>query len=169
MDFPSFKKYFLFSGRASRSEYWRVKLGMCGLSIILLFIHPTGRFDPGTLGKHVGAASVPFGSLSWLKSLPEFYPVGGKLLLFNILLVAFGLSYLMVDVAVSMRRLHDLDWSVGPLLLFGLLFVPLGAFLLAEVSDKVMGVWLGLVLFAWFIFAIWVGATPGTKGENRFG
>lgn len=142
---------------------------MCGLSIILLFLHPTGRFEPEALGGHVGAAVVPFGSLSWLKYLPESYPAGGQLLLFNILLVAFGLSYLVVDITVSVRRLHDLDWGVDPLVLFGLLAVLLIGFLLTEISKEAMGVWLGIVLCAWIIFAIWVGAASGTKGKNRFG
>ena len=148
-----------------------MKLGMCGLSIILLFFHPTGRFDPEVLGRHVGESLVPFGSLSWLKNLTESYPVGGKLILFNILLAIFGLSYLIVDITVSIRRLHDLDWTIGPLLLFVLLIVPLLSFLLflVEISKEAMGVWIGLVLCAWLIFAIWVGVTPGTKGNNRFG
>ncbi len=74
-----------------------------------------------------------------------------------------------MDVTVSIRRLHDLDRTIGPLLLFVLLIVPLLSFLLAEISKEAMGVWIGLVLCAWLIFAVWVGVTPGTKGNNRFG
>lgn len=141
---------------------------MCGLSIILLFVHPTGRFDPEVLGRHVGESLVPFGSLSWLKNLAESYPVGGKLILFNILLAIFGLSYLIMDVTVSIRRLHDLDWTIGPPLLFVFLIVPFISYLVYQISKEAIGIWIGLMLCAWLIFAIWVGVFPGTKGSNRF-
>ena len=89
--------------------------------------------------------------------------------MFNILLAIFGLSYLVMDVTVPIRRLHDLDRTIGPLLLFVLLIVPFISYLVYQISKEAIGIWIGLVLCAWLIFAIWVGVAPGTKGNNHFG
>jgi uncharacterized membrane protein YhaH (DUF805 family) len=119
MSFPTavktcLMKYVTFSGRASRAEFWWFQLFVVLLVLLLSVVS--------------GVAA----------SLSE--TVGGV-----IALVA-GLGYLglyLPLLAVSVRRLHDRDYSGWRMLVS---FVPFG----------------GLVLLVWFCM-------DGTQGENRFG
>lgn len=100
-----FKKYATFSGRASRSEYWWWTLAAVAVSIILNIIISAGT----TMG-------------SSLDSSPTFGP--GAIFGY-ILLGIWALATLVPSLALSVRRLHDGNFS-GWLLL--LLLIPfLGA------------------------------------------
>ena len=100
-----FKKYATFSGRASRSEYWWWTLVAVGVSIILNIIVQAG-------------ASTSTSSLSSAASSP-----GGTI--GTVLLAVWGLATIVPSIALSVRRLHDGNFSGW---LFLLVLVPfLGA------------------------------------------
>ena len=111
--------YATFSGRAARSEFWWWVLALILLQIV------TGIIDGAVVAPMLGAEA--------------FSPESGQPLS---LLIALAL--LIPSIAVSVRRLHDLDRS-GWWYLLGL--VP------------IIG---PLVLLFWYV-------QPGTAGDNRFG
>jgi uncharacterized membrane protein YhaH (DUF805 family) len=88
-----FKKYTAFSGRASRSEYWWWTLVAVGVSIVLNIIIAATSSSSST-----GSGSSIFGT---------------------ILVVIWALATLIPSIALSVRRLHDGNFS-GWLLLLGL-------------------------------------------------
>lgn len=100
-----FKKYASFSGRASRSEYWWWTLVAVAVSIVLNII--------------IGAGTTAATSLG---DAPTFGP--GAIFGY-ILLVIWGLATLVPSLALSVRRLHDGNFSGWLLLL--LLLPVLGA------------------------------------------
>ena len=97
-----FKKYATFSGRASRSEYWWWTLVAVAVSIVLNIIIGTGTT----------AAT----------SLSDAPTLGPGAIFGYILLVIWGLATLVPSLALTVRRLHDGNFS-GWLLL--LLLVPI--------------------------------------------
>ncbi len=110
------RNYATFTGRARRSEFWWFIVFMIIVSTLL------GGIDIGIFGLRWLSSGNPMGPLSSLASLALVIP----------------------SIAVSVRRLHDLDKS-GWWYLLGL--IPLiGA----------------LILLIWF-------ASSGTAGSNRFG
>jgi uncharacterized membrane protein YhaH (DUF805 family) len=112
-------KYFDFSGRAIRPEYWWYFLFSFFVSAVIAIAE-----GPSTvmIGNNWFTVSYGSGILSNIWSLFNFIPA----------------------IAVSVRRLHDLDKS-GWWLLIGL--VP---------------------LIGWIILIVWF-ASRGTPGANRFG
>ncbi len=90
-----FQKYATFTGRASRSEYWWWVLVSVAVGIVL--------------NNFVGAPLI-------LDSTGSFGP-GATLR--AILLLIWGVGTLVPSLALSVRRLHDANFS-GWLLLFGL-------------------------------------------------
>ena len=109
-----FANYVNFSGRAVRSEYWYWALFTIVGGLVASIVD-TVAFGTGPMNGGVGI----FGAL-------------------------FNLAVLLPSIAVSVRRLHDLDKSGWWLLLF---FIPLvGA----------------IILIVWF-------CRRGTPGSNRFG
>ena len=84
------RKFAVFSGRASRSEYWWWQLVVGGGMLVLIFVativgvttSPDGGDTPGT-------ASIP---------------------LFILLIVA-GLGLIVPNIAITVRRLHDTNQS----------------------------------------------------------
>lgn len=99
-----FTKYATFSGRASRSEYWWWTLAAVAVSIVLNIIIGLGT------------------TTSSLSSTPDFGPAA---IFGYVLLGIWGLATLVPSLALSVRRLHDGNFS-GWLLL--LLLIPfLGA------------------------------------------
>jgi len=108
-------KYATFSGRATRSEYW--------FFVLFAFLVLLG-------------ASI----LDNVLDVVVFAPV----LEGNILAGAVVLALLLPQIAVAVRRLHDMNHS-GWWYLIGL--VPAAG---------------GIILVIWFCF-------EGTRGENRFG
>ncbi|WP_458782296.1 DUF805 domain-containing protein [Arthrobacter sp. D3-16] len=98
-----FKKYATFSGRASRSEYWWWVLVSVAVSIILNIL--------------VGAGAAATTTASSLSSTPA--APGPGAIFGTILLVIWGLATLVPSLALSVRRLHDANFS-GWMLLLGL-------------------------------------------------
>lgn len=88
-----FKKYATFSGRASRSEYWWWALVSFLVSVVLNIIMLVG----GAAGAKVGAsgASVP----------GPGYTIG------LILAVIWFVAVIVPSLAVTVRRLHDANFS----------------------------------------------------------
>jgi uncharacterized membrane protein YhaH (DUF805 family) len=98
-----FKKYATFTGRASRSEYWWWMLVSGIVSIVLNVIMLVGASAGAKLGPH--GTSVP----------GPGYIVG------VILAGIWLLAVIIPSLAVSVRRLHDANYS-GWMLLLG--FIP---------------------------------------------
>ena len=110
------RKYATFTGRAPRSEFWWF--------VVLLLI----------VGFFAGGIDISIFGLRWLSSRSMMGPSA----------TLISLATIIPSIAVSVRRLHDLDKS-GWWYLLGL--VPLiGA----------------LILLVWF-------ASAGSNGPNRFG
>ena len=110
------RRYAQFSGRARRKEFWAFELLMIALTLLLVTV------DIFVFGTNDMATNTSVGPLSGL----------------------FSLAILIPSIAVSVRRLHDLDKS-GWWLLIGLL--------------PIVGV---LVLLFWY-------CSRGTTGPNSFG
>jgi len=100
------KKYAVFTGRASRSEFWFALLGngIIGIAIYLL----------------IGVPAIIIGTTS---SDGDTFPVGAAvfLIIFGILFVAWALASIVPSYALLWRRLHDANLP-GPLAL--LVLVP---------------------------------------------
>lgn len=85
-----FKKYATFSGRASRSEYWWVSLFLTLVSIVLMIITIIGAVATAD-----GYSGEP----------------GPGLIIGAILLILFFLAVVIPGIAVTVRRLHDANFS----------------------------------------------------------
>lgn len=158
-----FKRYFDFSGRSRRKEYWMYTLFVVIVTIVLAIIDTA-------LGLDGSATSDPD------MTGPPISPATGGLL-GNI----FALATFIPSLAVGVRRLHDLDrsgwWILLPL---GPIFVGVVLFGVGMVqsldgmgggmsSTMILG---GIALLGGLICSIvllvWY-CTPGTSGSNRFG
>jgi uncharacterized membrane protein YhaH (DUF805 family) len=153
-----FNKYASFSGRAPRSEYWWWILFFGLISFGVAFI--SGILDIALGNKLIGV------SLRGLVSL----------------------AFILPNLAVGVRRLHDLNrsgWWLGGSFVFALFFMilavpvamraaenhangyamtaglPSSAFLLIALFGAAYTLF-GLLLFIWFCMR-------GTRGGNRFG
>lgn len=85
-----FKKYATFSGRASRSEYWWVVLFTTLVAIVLSVIMLIG----GVSTMDVGSTDPGTGMIPGL-----------------VLLLIFSLAIIVPSIAVTVRRLHDANFS----------------------------------------------------------
>ena len=119
-----FGKYVTFSGRAPRSEYWWFYL--FAIIVIVVAIIIDVMIDPSR------------GTMTTTSTSFEMSGNGGPVTLILSLLL------LLPGLAVSVRRLHDID-KAGWWILIGL--IPLIGF---------------IVLIVWY-------CTKGTLGPNRFG
>lgn len=108
-----FQNYAVFSGRASRSEYWWANLAYFVVVAIL-----------GTLGTLVGAATSTVDAYGQTQPGPLAVPI-------IILMAVVGLGTVVPFFAVTFRRLHDANFS-GYLILLG--FVPFGSLVLLVFS-----------------------------------
>jgi len=153
-----FGKYATFTGRAPRSEYW----------LWLLFACLTG-FVAGIVGGILDIA-------------------GNTKVFSGLISLVLGLGFLIPNLSVAVRRLHDLNrsgwWLAAP---YGLMFLTaivaipaitaLGADASSSSDDTTSGgsfllipagilglatCVMGIVLLVWF-------CTRGTRGQNRFG
>ncbi|WP_232667461.1 DUF805 domain-containing protein [Pseudonocardia sp. TRM90224] len=113
------KQYADFRGRARRTEYWMFTLVTVLVAVVLSVLD------------HALFGAVTFGSVGEITGLGWLY-------------VIYMVATLIPSLAVSVRRLHDIDRS-GWWVLIG--FVPLVGFIVQ------------------LVFAV----TEGTRGANRFG
>ncbi|HEY0271241.1 MAG TPA: DUF805 domain-containing protein [Sphingomonas sp.] len=149
------RRYFDFSGRSRRKEYWMFVLFCAIVRILLLFldnmlglggqvtryfVHQPGAFGAG------GAAS------------------GG------ILSGIFSLAVIIPTIAVGVRRLHDIDRTGWWMLAFFLAFALGGLSMVAGgVASMLAGGALILVGGVLAILLIVWACLDGTRGSNRFG
>jgi uncharacterized membrane protein YhaH (DUF805 family) len=139
------RKYFTFSGRASRSEYWYFIL----FTVLLGFV--TAFLDAAFFG--VSAVGDDVGPLNTITTLAVFIP----------------------SLAVAWRRLHDIDrsgWWIGgfwlALLGGGLM---MGAVMGLGGTDAA-GIFVmltGIGFLVYFAVMLVFMCTRGTAGPNRFG
>ena len=153
------KRYAEFSGRSRRKEYWMWILFLILANIVLSILDAvlglggsattTTSSAPGAMG---AAGSLSGGLLSKIFVLGVFVP----------------------NIAVAVRRLHDIDrsgwWILLPLvplvLAFGGVFAGAAA---ASVSSMIFsGVACLVVFFTGLLLLVWY-CTEGTRGPNRFG
>ncbi len=118
-----YRRYAEFGGRSQRAEYWYFSLFLFLVSVIMtaIFGHPTEVTAPGFTSYHYGLTGIP-----------------------NIVLNIFSLASLVPSLAVSVRRLHDLNRS-GWLLLLAL-----------------------IPILGWFALLVLV-CLDGTHGPNAYG
>jgi len=109
-----FAKYAVFSGRASRSEFWWADL--------FLFLAALVIWVPGMIiGYATGSPYVsPTTGQSSITPGPAFA-------IFAVIGVLFYLAVLVPGIAVTVRRLHDANFSGA---LYLLVFVPFGSLIL---------------------------------------
>ena len=134
-----YRKYADFTGRARRSEYWFFALFEGAAAALFVFAYMQIRFGP--------MADMRLGDPDYHP--PQFDPT--SLLVLSAAALVFLAANLLPSLAVSVRRLHDLDFSGWWLLLFFVLgILPL------------IGIFSSLLQFIWFSMA-------GTRGDNRYG
>lgn len=150
------KRYFEFTGRSRRKEFWMWALGVFAVTIVLTTIDSILGFRSSTFATGYG------GSVS-----------GNGGLLSNL----FALAIFIPNLAVSVRRLHDTDrsgWWV-------LLMLPFYGLTLLLFVTALLGMW-GLALFFLGLAVIVVPlgvlcaivllvfcCLEGTRGPNRYG
>jgi uncharacterized membrane protein YhaH (DUF805 family) len=115
-----FRKYATFTGRASRSEYWWVVLPIVSVQLIL-----------SGFGVNVGArtgTTAADGSVSF----------GAGAIIFFVALVIFNLGIIVPGIAVTVRRLHDGNYS-GMFYLFTLVGLSIIVVILAALHSNPEG------------------------------
>lgn len=122
------RRYAQFAGRSRRKEYWMFVL-------LMLIAYAIAMTLDSMLG--LGGTTKSYSDLSATGASAGFNSTGG------ILTVIVALALLVPGLAVTIRRLHDVDKS-GWFVLIG--FIPFGAF-----------------------YLIYLYVQPGTPGANRFG
>jgi uncharacterized membrane protein YhaH (DUF805 family) len=160
------KRYFDFKGRSRRKEYWMYTLFVVIASIVLSILDSIlGLGGSATGDTDLSGSSVGVGGA-----------VSGGLLA-NV----FSLATLIPSVAVSVRRLHDLDrsgWWVllpaGPMIV-GAILMAVGLMQAMGGGSAGMGgaavagmVLLGIGAICAIVLLVWF-CTSGTAGPNRFG
>lgn len=150
-----FKKFAQFSGRSRRKEYWMWVLFIVIVSTVLRIVESMLGLSPADISgvQNYGVGVGGNGPLSGL----------------------FGLIVFIPGLAVTARRLHDIDrsalWMLVPL---GALVVGIGM-VVGSVMTGSAGASFGSAFAAFGIYLLTVIVLivflcfDGTKGENRFG
>jgi uncharacterized membrane protein YhaH (DUF805 family) len=143
--FLAYRRYFDFSGRSRRMEYWLFALFTSLVALLLI----AGLFgvSVGVLQALSAGSTVPwqaFGTGAWLAVAA---------------LGVFFLVSVIPGVAVQVRRLHDLGVSGW----WYLAFVVAGPLL-----ERLPGAGSGLNSLLSLGWLVWM-FMPGTKGPNRYG
>jgi len=157
----AWKKYFQFSGRSRRKEFWMFTLFTFIASMLV-------RLLDDMLGTNYGASTPIYTGDELYDSLNVYASQGT-----GILGTIYSIAVFIPTLALSVRRLHDVNrtglWYLGfliPVILFvcGLFFSIVhwpGGFLLLMLGT--LGtIGLGLALFIW-------ACTDGTTGPNQYG
>lgn len=158
------KKYAVFRGRARRKEFWLWVLFIVIASVVLSTIdHVLGLGRTGPVA--YGPSAAPAGAR---------YTGAGAGFRGGLLTGLFSLAVLVPNIAVQVRRLHDVNrtgwWLLLPVIpyIVGAACMLAGMFAgavgLAAAGGAIMVVGLisALVLLVWFCL-------DGTRGPNRFG
>ena len=133
--FEPLKKYATFSGRARRKEYWLFHIFLFAVQTVLVIWFLSSVYSALAANAQVYENDYGTFEAAVVNGGPAFAPL--------LVLILFGLAMFLPALAVSVRRLHDADFS-GWWVLIGVL--PAGQ----------------LVLFIFFLL-------DGTAGPNRFG
>ena len=152
------RKYFQFSGRSRRKEYWMWTLFVFVMGFVLGFVDTM-------LG--LGGDVAP------VANEPPATAIYNALISGGILSNIFTVLTIIPGIAVSVRRLHDVDrsgwwllsWAFPVLIVLALLFSGYGqsaAMLVISGIALLAFAILGLMIFVW-------DCTDGTHGPNRFG
>ena len=115
-----FKKYATFTGRASRSEYWWVVLALFIVEAVLYGLALGVGFATGTPNAD---GSVTFGGAGFI---------------FLAAFVIFSLAILVPGIAVTVRRLHDGNYS-GAFYLFSLIGLSIVVLILTALPSNPEG------------------------------
>ncbi len=137
------KKYAVFTGRASRQEFWMFFLFNMIIGIILSIVDNVA----GSTYTYYASMGVPVrvGYIQNFYSLLVFIP----------------------NLSVSVRRLHDVNKS-GHLL--WLVFAPLVLLFWSFFAGAYMAmVLLALVMLGFAIWLLVLNCTEGTRGPNKYG
>lgn len=140
-----YRRYFDFSGRSRRKEYWSFFVFWVLLAMALA----------------IAAVATFAGRLQgMMQGGPQAFAALGRA--FWVLFALFGLFFLaslIPMIAVQVRRLHDLGVSGWWYLAYAVSGV-----LLPEIPNVGDGL-NGLISIGWIVWMFF----PGTKGPNRFG
>lgn len=157
-------KYVTFSGRASRSEYWKLWLFWLIVMIILILIN-TAIFGP-TVEYEERITTSADGTQSTSSFQKTTYNGG-------VFGTVFWLAVLAPGLAVAARRLHDTgrsaEWLFMPLAIsvFGLSIILVSTMFFGFEPPFFM--LLGLAaLISGFVLLIWC-ALPSQPGPNKYG
>lgn len=139
-----YRRYFDFSGRSRRKEYWMFLLLWFVLSIVLgiaMFASLAG-----------GMAALSSGAVSPMA-------MGGGAMALWVVFLIVGVGSIIPSIAVQVRRLHDLDRSG-----WWLLGVVIALAIVNSIPE--VGPFLYIIGYVgWLAY----NAMPGTPGPNRFG
>jgi uncharacterized membrane protein YhaH (DUF805 family) len=156
------KRYFQFSGRSRRKEYWMWTLFVIIANTVLSLIDAALGLD-GSSEAAVDGSATSFAAAVYSSS--------------GVLGNIFSLATLIPGIAVSVRRLHDINRSGLWLLALIGLFVAFVAIALASIGTGAgiapgmagLGFVAVLALFGFLILLLVWMCTSGTIGPNRFG
>lgn len=149
---PYRKLYRLIEGRSSRREYWMFTLFVVLVAIAMVALLMSVAGGIGSLMGGSGDPSALAGG--GLGALMGGLGVGA--ILFFVVFYAWALLTGVASFAVTVRRLHDLNFSGWFIVLFYIVLV----------VCALISMWL---YWAATIGSIVVMCLPGTKGPNKYG
>ena len=156
------KRYADFSGRSRRMEYWMwvVFQFLIGIVFVILMVA-------------LGGAAMMRGDMAGLMAM------GGVLIILYLLYLLVSLIFLVPNLAVTIRRLHDTDrsgWWImlfwGPYLLMIANSMMMGAKMASGGDPTTSGPIAMVLMLAFFVGALVLLVfmfLEGTKGPNRYG
>ena len=153
------RRYADFSGRSRRMEFWMWQVFKF-LIVIAFYV----------LIFAVAGSALMSGDPSAL------FAVGGAAVIIWLVMMVFFLAILIPDIAVAVRRLHDIDrtgwWFLAPLAPYVLVIIG-GAMAASSPDAPGLG---GVIALIGMIGILGLGLTllvfyflEGTKGPNRYG
>jgi uncharacterized membrane protein YhaH (DUF805 family) len=174
-----FRKYFVFSGRASRQEYWKFVLSIFLIAVLITIINGV-IFGP-TLEETITTTVAADGSTTKSSGVTRVYDGGTLGTIFSLFCVIPGLS-------AAARRLHDTNrsgwWLCAPLVIsilgiISAILVEVGPVAMLEALRSTgsiqvqlgsgFSVLLALIVFAsWITLLVWL-CQRSSSGPNRFG
>jgi uncharacterized membrane protein YhaH (DUF805 family) len=174
-----FQKYIVFSGRASRQEYWKFILGILIVSILIVIVHGVA-FGP-TVYEVATTTVASDGTATTLRGLRGEYNGGlpGTL---------FSLFCLVPALSIAARRLHDTNrsawWLAAPFIVtvvgaVAVILIEVGpsaaiAALRAtgnvnvQVGSGLGGLVMLLIFASWITLLVWL-CRASQPGPNRYG
>lgn len=167
------KKYATFKGRSNRVEFWFYMFGVCLVSFVFLWI--------SYAVVAMCMAVIGFSQIMSLNATPHHLYPGILMITFIVAHGVFGTLYLPVllpTLAITSRRLHDIDCSAKWLIL---LVVPVCAslylhapFLAKMKTAPLLWEYLTFLVFLPIfnpvtVFLLLLALMPGSTGPNRFG